>query len=121
MNIKKLNERLENLIEAEYDSLGRSRINFSSFGGSIEFYGDVFSDIDIIEIGLNSSSRGPIVFKKQFKNTDEKEGELAIKAADTQNKTDIKELLTALKPLCDEFDKKIADLLAGKGYYKQEQ
>lgn len=92
---------------------GRSSdIEFETFGGSISVYAGFDIDNDgkgVSTIGLNSSSRGSIYFRKIADND-------ADRTNSRQNEQDANEIRAALKPLADEFDAKIKELLASKGY-----
>lgn len=122
---KFMNENKLTKNEATVD--GRHDIDFDSFGGSISVFADATlgefahrkaEDEYLMEIGLNSSSRGNIFYKRPLEKP---EGTTEDEFWKGLRKVEIEEhdkIQAGLKSLCDEFDAKIIDYMRSQGYEK---
>ena len=102
----------------EANKVSDRRINFDTFGGCIDIYAGFGSfGRPILELGLNSSSRGSIYFDKKV---DLNFNDESSREATVQVEKDRKEIIDALESLCEDFDNKIKNLLKKHGYELRE-
>ena len=116
MNIKKLNEEIENVLQESTINTYGDQIDFDTFGGAITIKSTdtIGEPKEFVKLSLDVSNRDTVYFKKDVDNT------TPVKDIWTEIKEDKKDILNALKPLCDEFDNKIKSLFESKGYILEE-
>ena len=117
MNIEKLNEEIEKVLDESTLDIDRDRIIFDTFGSAITIHPDAYGRYDDGKtyIGLNGSSRGSVYFVGP--ELEDLNNKRAVYAWEHDIKQKVQKFL---KEAADEFDTKVDAFMKELGYERKQ-